>query len=338
MTHVVDWPVFSPQPLQRERWPGRVRGYAQVFPLVHPGQEVLPDQPVLRLERGDTSGAIRSLPRPSSFTSESMKLRAIQSATLRPDSGPLTLPAGLRGRVVDITRRGGVVIESSAILLQGLLGAGRQVAGVLTVWQGGSRAPSSLVIPPGALLVVPGPLTIALLRQAQVSGVAGIIASSIAFSDLEGFLRTDYIQLLDTFDVELAQSRLPDLTLLLTEGLGTIAMPIHIINLLNFYQGSIALLSGITSLRSRLVPELVISLAPEQQRELVQDEHSDSGLTLGALVHVSAGKEAGAIGLIDYFFLAEQKFPSGIYARALRIRREDGSFIIVPATHVKRIE
>jgi hypothetical protein len=339
MAHSVGWPLVSQKLLQRERWPGRVRGYDQISPLVRPGQEVLPDQPVFRLERRDLVEPTQAASRLSLSTTGSMELQAIQAARF-PAATPasLTLPAGLHGRVVDLTRRGGIVIESRVALLQGKIGAGRQVAGVLTMWQGHSRESPPLVIPPGALLVVPGPLNFALLRQAQSSGIAGIIASSISLGDLEGFLRTDVIQLLDIPDSELAQSRLPDLTLLLTEGLGAIAMPTRIINLLSMYQGSIALLSGTTSLRYHLVPELLISLPSSQSGESPQDRHPNLALALGALVRICAGEEAGSIGVIDYFFVYEQKFPSGLYARALRIRREDGSLLMVPITHVQRIE
>jgi hypothetical protein len=85
------------------------------------------------------------------------------------------------------------------------------------------------------------------------------------------------------------------------------------------------------------VPELIISFPAQQQRDPSQILPSDLMLTLGAQVRVCAGEYIGFIGLIDYFFVYEQVFPSGIHARALRIRREDGSFIKVPVTHVKRI-
>ena len=153
-----------------------------------------------------------------------------------------TIPAGLNGRVVEITRRGGVVIESRVAAVEGAIGAGNQVAGVLTMWQAGSGS-----IPPGAILVVPGPLNFVMLRQAMNSGIAGIVASSIALRDLEGFLQTDLVHLLASVDVDLAQAHLPSMTILLTEGLGTIAMPVRTVNLLSRYQGSIALLAGATS-------------------------------------------------------------------------------------------
>jgi hypothetical protein len=45
----------------------------------------------------------------------------------------------------------------------------------------------------------------------------------------------------------------------------------------------------------------------------------------------------GEIGYIDYFFVYEQIFPSGIRARAVRLRMEDGSFSVVPLADIERI-
>jgi len=41
--------------------------------------------------------------------------------------------AGLHGRVVQVTRRGGVVIESHVALVRGSFGIGKQIAGVLNL-------------------------------------------------------------------------------------------------------------------------------------------------------------------------------------------------------------
>src|SRR5579863_1326108 len=113
--------------IQRER---RFAGFkAQSVPLVYPGQEVLADQPVIRLE----------LPQPAGHTA--------------PDA-PVLVPAGLRGTVVKTTARGGVVMQTRAALVTGTIGAGQQVAGFLTTWQPAPSRPSS--IPAGAILVLPG--------------------------------------------------------------------------------------------------------------------------------------------------------------------------------------
>src|SRR5690349_24851523 len=159
---LVSGSVFSPALVQRERWPG---GYgSKGVPLVSPGQQVLPDQPVLRLQPARPGQTLRT----GGAQSPSSAGNAEKS---------IIVPAGLRVRVSALTERGGVVIESHALRLPGIIGVGRQIAGVLVLWRE-DLAPAQQTIPPGAILVVPGALSFALLRQAAISGIAGIVAGS----------------------------------------------------------------------------------------------------------------------------------------------------------------
>ncbi|GCE18024.1 hypothetical protein [Dictyobacter kobayashii] len=329
MTYPSGWSVLPRLIVKRERWPG---GYhAKGIPLVYRGQEVVPDQPVLRLTTA--SEYDKQKERASTKLSPS---GISSSPDLLKSSIGQDIPAGLHGRVVGVTARGGVVIESHAALIQGILGAGKQAAGVLTMWQ--PRSPySAQTIPPGAILVVPGPLTFGLLHQALNSGVVGVVASSIALRDLEGFLRTDYLQLLKISDLEQAQEQLPPLTLLLTEGIGSANMPVHTMNLLTHYQGTIGLLAGATSLTHNLFPELVISIPVAEIDKNWQVVQPDATLALGAQVRVCSGQHQGAIGIIDYFYSYEQTFTSGLRTRSVRLRLDDGSFYTVPITLIERI-
>lgn len=340
MAYLLGWSVIPQILVRRERWPGghKTRG----VPLVFPGQDVLADQPVIRLEKAGPVEELATIPRLSLPGVIDLPNNADFSsrngdANSNKLSASETLPAGMHGRVVDITRRGGVIIESCAALLQGTIGAGNQVAGVLTMWQSSDREQRQQAIPPGALLVIPGPLNFAMLRQAMISGVVGVIASSISSRDFEGFLRTDLIELIDSVDIEVAQAHLPQMTVLLTEGLGTIAMPARTMNLLSHYQGSIALLSGATSVRQGIFPELIISLPDEEVKQDWQPLQPDPTLTLAAQVRVCSGEYEGAIGIVDYLYSHQQVFASGIRARAARLRLENGSSLTVPLTIVERI-
>ena len=332
MAYMLGWSVIPQILVRRERWPG---GYkTRAIPLVKRGQEVLPDQPVLRLETIQAVEEVATIPH---LSLPSIKDAPGGQLTGIAPSGDI-FPAGLRGQVVDITRRGGVLIESYAAIVQGIIGAGRQVVGELTMWQGsyagGTKQP---VIPPGALLIVPGPVNFAMLRQAMASGVAGVIASSASARDMEGFLHVDLVALLNTPDIELAQAALSPLTILLTEGLGTMAMPAHTMNLLSHYQGSIALLTGTTSLRQYLYPELVISLPVEEVQQRWQPIQPDQSLKVGVQVRVCGGDYEGAIGIVDYLYTHQQHFLSGIHARAVRVSLEDGSLLTMPMTLIERI-
>ncbi|HWZ19794.1 MAG TPA: hypothetical protein VNW73_13425, partial [Ktedonobacteraceae bacterium] len=259
--------------------------------------------------------------------------------------------AGMRGRVVEITHRGGVIIETKAAIIQGTIGVGNQVAGILTFWNSnytfqpsstGSantsiEASPSLPIAAPKILVVPGPLNFAMLQQAMSTGVAGIVASSISSRDLEGFLGTNLIALINSMDIELAYENLPPLTLLLTEGLGTVAMPPRTINLLHQYQGSMALLSGMTFIRQSIYPELIISLQVQETQQGWRSVLPDPTLIVGSQVRICSGSYEGAIGEIVYLYIYMQTFASGVRSRAARVRLADGSTLVVPLYLLERI-
>lgn len=319
--------------VRRERWPG---GYdVRSVPLVQAGAQVEPDQPVMRLAKIETRVAPPQVPRLSLPASTGQGL----PGTIRnrePQKGEV-LAAGLHGTVVMVTRRGSVVIEGQAAIVAGALGAGRQVAGPLVVWQARGAQEQQAYIPQGAILVVPGPLNLAMLHQAVNSHIAGVVASSISSRDFESFVRTNLIDLLHCANVELLLTHLPPLTVMLTEGLGTIAMPVRTINLLDKHQGKTVLLSGATSLSANVYPELVMSLSLKEMEEGQLALKPETDLVPGALVRVCSGSYEGAIGEINYLFSHRQRFPSGVYERAARIQLEDGSQLVVPLPVLERI-
>ena len=340
MTYRLGWSVVPQILIRRERWPdGNI---LQGIPLVSPGQYVLPDQPVLRTEQAEPIESMQTithlpLPPVPNLPSGQEQTAGGSDSRMQRRRGGETFPAGLRGRVVSLTPRGGVVIESPAAVLQGVIGAGNQVVGVLTMWQASfAGATGKLTIPPGALLVVPGSVNFALLRQASISGVVGLIASSVALRDLEGFLQTDVIRLVNSADVETAQTKLPKISLLFTEGSGNMAMPARTINLLSHYQGSIALLSGTTSVKQKVFPELVISLSPQEAEQHWHPRKPDTTIKVGVKVRICSGDYVGMIGEIDYLFTHQQLFLSGIHAPAVRLRLDDGSLLVLPLTGIER--
>jgi len=354
MTYPLGWSIIPQMLIRRERWPGgyNTRGSA----LVYPGQEVRADQPVIRLEKPDSARSARESPGSIAATSPPVSQLAGAHATQKDmyhsvQQVERIILAGMIGRVVEITRRGGVIIETRAAIIQGTIGAGNQVAGILTFWNsnsgfqpsiGGSantsiEASPSLPIAAPKILVVPGPLNFAMLQQAMSTGVAGIVASSISSRDLEGFLGTNLIALINSMDIELAYENLPPLTLLLTEGLGTVAMPPRTINLLSQYQGSMALLSGMTFIRQSIYPELIISLPVQETQQSWRLVLPDPTLIVGSQVRICSGSYEGAIGEIVYLYIYMQTFASGARSRAARVRLADGSKLIMPLYLLERI-
>src|SRR5215469_16077545 len=294
MAYPLGWPVITQSLMRRERWPG---GYnSRGVPLVRPGQEVQADQAVMILEKPDIAEAVTAFPHVVTPSASYAGLSPGGEGT-QIDGRYMqeTVLAGMRGQVVDITRRGGVMIETRAAVIQGVIGAGNQVAGTLTFWNAGSSfpLPGNQPAEAGVILVIPGPLNYATLRQAAGAGIVGVVASSISSRHLEDFLGANVMALINSNDVERTQAHLPPMSLLFTEGLGTIAMPARTINLLRRYHGSIALISGVTSIRRSIFPELVISLVASEVQQNWLPIQPDPTLTIGSRVRICSGSHVG---------------------------------------------
>src|SRR5271169_4434395 len=117
MTFPLGWSVIPQMLIRRERWPGGYKTRGTV--LVYPGQEVQADQPVIRLEKPNSSTSVREFSGNISPTSPpASQLAGYRAAQKYIHSNAQQMNgiilAGMRGRVVDVTSRGGVIIETRA--------------------------------------------------------------------------------------------------------------------------------------------------------------------------------------------------------------------------------
>jgi hypothetical protein len=307
MNYPLGWPVLPGITVRRER---RMERPGQ--PLVEPGQEVQPDQPIAHVNPLGTGGSVPFAP--ARF-------------------GPQTLRAGLRGQVVEANARA-VTIEGMVAVVQGLIGVGGQVVGQLNVLSKEAlKVPVEMLpLTRGVILVVPGRLTSALLEHATEAGVAGLVASSMQAAELEYALRIDLTALLDGLSIPESQHPIP--TLLFTEGLGDRLMASPTLALLRQHGGDYALLNGATNPRRNQRPELLISLLPGAHPPAVK---ADPRILQGVLVRVSSGEYAGEIGQVIQMFQRPQRLPSGIHARAVYVRLERGVNLVLPIYNLERI-
>ncbi len=308
MNYPLGWPVIPGITVRRERRMGRP-GLA----LVEPGQEVQPDQTIARVNPLGTAGSAPFAP--ARF-------------------GAQTLRAGLRGQVLEAGTRG-VVIEGLVAVVQGLMGVGDQVVGQLNILSKEAlKVPVDMIpLTRGVILVVPGRLSQALLEHAARAEVVGLVASSMAVTELETVLGLDLTALLDGLPVPENPRPLP--TLMFTEGLGDLPMASSTLALLRQHGGDYALLSGATNPRRNQRPELLISLPLGAQPPAVK---ADPRIINGAIVRVSSGEYAGEIGQVVQTFQRPQRLPSGIHARAVYVRLERGVKLVLPIYNLERIE
>jgi hypothetical protein len=83
---------------------------------------------------------------------------------------------------------------------------------------------------------------------------------------------------------------------------------------------------------------MVISLSEQEVQERWNPVQPCTTLGLGASVRVCSGEHEGAVGVVDHLFIRQQVFAAGTRARAVRLRLEDGTLLVVPITLIQRVE
>ena len=241
----------------------------------------------------------------------------------------IPVPAGLAGRVTDVSGAERVSIEGVAAALHGLVGLGGQAAGPVAVLPRG-ESPALVPIARGSVILFPHQLPLTLMQRAAASGAAGIIAASASARELEAFARADLTALLDGLAPDAPPA---PLTVVLTEGLGAASMRTPIYQHLSAHLHEVALLDGTTLPRQGVRPEVLLS-APGVMPHSVP---ADPSIAVGALVSVTAGPRRGARGEVIYAFPAPQVTAGGVRAPAVRVRFEDGTVAVIPAHALDRL-
>jgi len=240
----------------------------------------------------------------------------------------IELPALLRGRIHGVTPERGVVIESEAGLVQGIWGWGGQSAGILKVLVDSPDEPlttASIDATSQGHILVGGILSdqAALLRAAEVK-VSGIVVGSIR--------------------ARLAQSKPPQIPVVITEGFGQAPMSDLIFGLLKSYEREIAYISG--PIQERLClgrgdsggpcpPE--IAIFPTARGRVTPIEES-TVVKKGAIVRITREPYLGKIGTVKTLGEKRQTMESGLLAQCAEIELGEQQHAWVPLANLERIQ
>ncbi len=178
--------------------------------------------------------------------------------TLRTPATKVRIYAHISGTVAEILPGEGAIIESSAVLLEGVFGVGGERIGTLQMV---AETPASIlsgdqILPSmdGKILVGGAMVTSDALRRAAQLGVAGIIVGAIHDDDLSEFIG---------YDIGLPITGQEDIpfTVILTEGFGQIPMAEQTFATLSQLHGMSASINGSTQLRAEAIrPEIIVPL------------------------------------------------------------------------------
>jgi hypothetical protein len=261
--------------------------------------------------------------------------------------------AYVRGTVAEVQPGEGVIVETRGALVQGIFGVGGERQGALRmlVTDPGEPLDAAMIHPEhaGQILVGGSHVTGAALRRASEVGAAGVIVGAIVDRDLIDFLGYD-------IGVAITGDEAINLTLVLTEGFGSIRMAARTFELLRSLEGREASINGATQIRAGVMrPEVIVPSqatgdrlqatgAPEEGGRVSEagahasrPTSDDSTLDVGTQIRIIREPYFGQLARVVALPPEPQPVPSGAVVRVLEAALEGGERVTVPRANVEII-
>ena len=257
---------------------------------------------------------------------------------LREPPIPVEVKAYTDGMVTEIAPNEGVTVETYGTYIQGIFGVGGETVGNLTV---AVAAPSDelaaeQILPEhrGNILVSGSLVTTDAIQKAIQQGVKGIIAGGIDDVDLRELLGYE-------LGVAITGSEEIGITLVITEGFGSIAMAEQTFALLKARAGMKTSINGATQIRAGVVrPEILIPIVPEvaETASKVADGTAEGILEVGSSVRIIREPYFGKLGRVTELPVELQNLETEARVRVLRVELKDGQQTTLPRANVEAIE
>jgi len=261
---------------------------------------------------------------------------------IRSSPTPLTIPAYIPGRVVKVVPGEGVVIENRCTFVQGIFGLGGESHGEINILVDSPDRPLTVDMiskeDKGKLVIGGSYITLDAIKKAIQVGAAGIVCGGIDF-EVVTKIRGEQIGVAITGEEELG------LTLIITEGFGTMTMSQRTFDLFKDFEGYQASINGATQIRAGVIrPEIIIPHKESfraRKKSIKQRESEDeltTGMAPGTLIRVIREPYFGAIGVVKRLPVELQKVETESLVRVLVVDLEDGRTVVIPRANVEIIE
>lgn len=250
---------------------------------------------------------------------------------------PIEVKAYVSGRIAEVISGEGVVVEAHGALAQGIFGVGGERVGQLLA---AAEKPTDILderqITPamaGKILIGGANITGAALKRASEMGVVGIVVGGIIDKDLIAFLGYD-------IGVAITGHENIDITLVITEGFGTIPMAARTFGLLKSLEGKTGSINGATQIRAGVIrPELIVPLGERaKDAESIAPGGEEFELSVGTPIRVIREPYFGELGEVTALPPQLVKVDSGASVRVLDAKLADGRTVTVPRANVEIIQ
>ena len=257
---------------------------------------------------------------------------------LREPPLPVEVKAYTDGTVTETVPNEGVTVETYGTYIQGIFGIGGETIGDLTV----VAASSSDALTAEEIqsehrdnILVGGSLvTTDAIQKAVQNGVKGIIAGGIDDADLRELLGYE-------LGVAITGSEEIGITLVITEGFGSIAMAEQTFTLLKAREGMKTSINGATQIRAGVVrPEILIPFIPDAAASASDavDGEKEGVLEIGSSVRIIREPYFGKLGRVTELPVELQNLETEAQVRVLRVELENGEQTTLPRANVEAIE
>ena len=269
------------------------------------------------------------------------KIEGISTITgqvlLREPPQPLELNAYIDGEVVEVIEKQGAVVETLASYIQGIFGVGGETHGVLAM---AVKSPDEVltidkILPEYKDKIIIGGSQISgdTLQKAVQTGVKGIVIGAFHDKDLKQLLGYD-------LGVAITGTEKIGLTLVITEGFGTITMANKTFDLLASKVGKKAAISGATQIRAGVIrPEIIISDPSLTPMDIGAQEGWERGaMKEGDSIRIIRDPFFGRIGRVKALPNELRNIETESPTRVLEAEFSDGSTAVIPRANVELIE
>ena len=214
---------------------------------------------------------------------------------LREPPKQLPILSYISGKVTEVTPEFGVTVETEGTFIQGIFGVGGETNGKIVM---ATDSPSKELAPEdikdeyrGMIVVGGRHAGLAAIRKAVEKGVHAIVVGGIDDRDLRELLGYD-------IGVAVTGTEKIGITVIVTEGFGTIPMADYTFKLLASRNGEDASVSGATQIRAGVMrPEIIIPGMPKHITEVKRDQ-SRGWIEPGDPIRIIREPHFGVIGTV----------------------------------------
>jgi len=255
---------------------------------------------------------------------------------LREPPIPVEVDAYVDGTVVEIHPGSGVTVETRGTFIQGIFGVGSEALGSLHLCVASPDEPlreSGIDETCRGKVVVGGSyVTTAVLRKAISAGAKAVVVGGFDDHDLRDLLGYD-------LGVAITGSEELGITLIVTEGFGSIPMADRTFELLKACEGRRVSVSGATQIRAGVLrPEIIAPRLDEARTGDGAGSAVEGGLKTGDLVRVIRQPYFGRLGRVTALPPELMPLETEAKVRVLEVDFGNGGRALLPRANVEMIE